>query len=275
MNNTHPSHTQFFQKPVFAALGMLSNLGSNGNDIQIKENWHGYKVTYLSTTGEISGPMYLATILVFELKRKSVTAESKIQNQFVLDLPLELMDNMTIWFVVEGLILNVTDPYYVWKRHGSPEYPNAYLRHLLRKVQGPMLLQHGRSQNRSSLEISLGSLSFSNSSVILVRACSEENYRPKYVFNLRLRRINENETLIIWSDHFSKNKCILTYQVYFRREHLVASWKKISKNVHVPFMNFQHKFRKSRKRQHKNCYKIRSIDITGKKSPFSNIKCEK
>lgn len=270
MNNTNPSHTQFFQKPVFAALGMLSNLGSNGNDIQIKENWQGYKVTYLSTTGEINGPMYLATILVFELKNTTAKAKSK---DLVLKLPFELKGNMSVWYVVEGLILNVTDPYFVWKRHGSPMYPNAYLRHLLRKVQGPKLLQHGRSQNRTSLEISLESIAFSNSSVILVRACSEINYHPQYIYNLRLRRINENETLIIWSENFAKNRCILTYQVYFCQKHSIEGWKKITRNIHVPFMHFQHPFR-SPSKPHKGCYKIRSIDITGKKSPFSNIKCE-
>uniref|UniRef100_A0A336ML52 CSON002247 protein n=1 Tax=Culicoides sonorensis TaxID=179676 RepID=A0A336ML52_CULSO len=270
MNNSVPRHTQFIQKPVFAALGLLSNLGALGFDTQIKREWHGKKVTYLSTIGNGSY-FYLSTIMVF--RQSGTKFKEKNDKNFKFQIPLEikckLHKNSTIWFVVEGLIQHLNDPYYFWKLNGSPAYPNSSLRADLRKLQTPILLDHGK-QNGSKhfFEIPNRYLRKSNTSVLLIRACDENIPRSHQVFNVRLRNITSNEVLLLWSDKNYSERCIMTYQIYFRPLK-VKKWIDITRNLHVPFMNFQFHFKESIE----GCFKIRSIDIMMRKSKFSLVTC--
>ncbi|XP_063704831.1 alpha-L-iduronidase isoform X2 [Culicoides brevitarsis] len=257
MNNSNPWHTQFFQKPVFAALGLMANLGPLAFDIEKKQNWNGSDVIYLSTIGKGS-KFYLSTILVM---KKSIKT-----NIFRYELPQELLkraSNTTIWYSVEGIIDGVTDPYHFWVKNGSPAFPNPAFRDILRKIQTPLLLDHGKKETLTHFDITE-----ERSSIILIRACEEGTPAPIKIHEIRLTKVTEDEVLIIWSDKFYEERCILTYQVYFQGKK-DGKWEEITKNRHVPFMNFQFRAKNATL----GCYKVRSVDILMQKSEFSEVHC--
>lgn len=267
MNNTTPPHSQFIQKPVFAALGMMGNLGPMAYDMQRKQEWHGNKVTYLSTVGSDSH-FYLATILV--LRPSTELNRTRDDNAtFKLELP-QYHGNTTIWYAVEGLLQFLNDPYYYWKHNGSPDYPSPSLRDTLHKLQVPLLLDHEKKNVTSHIEIPLNYLKSSNTSVILIRACEDTIPPPKQVQNIRIKEVTVDEVLILWADSSYNDRCILTYQIFFRPKS--NKWTDITKDRHVPFMNFQYRAQDPVK-TFKGCYKIRSIDIMMQKSEFSAVKC--
>lgn len=252
INNTEPPHTQFFQKPVFGALGLMGNLGAIAFDLQHNSNWNGSDVTYLSTLGNGSH-FYLATILVVK------TANGTLSYEF----PAFRETSSTIWFAVEGIIEGINDPFKYWKENKSPSFPKPAFRETLRKLQSPLLLQHGKKDQKTPIDIPVR-----QSSVILIRACEDLIPPPMKIQRIRLRKVTENEVLILWSDEFYEERCILTYQIFFQ-SYKDRNWEEITKDRHVPFMNFQYRAANATT----GCFKIRSIDIMMQKSRFSDVEC--
>lgn len=130
LNNTNPVEIQFIQKPVYAALGMLGNLGA-----------------YASALNNVSGTMSLWTK---SLPEESlffcgiVSSELKLMSQELRAVNINVAINTSEYKYVEGerfmtfieyLEADVTDPVYVWKLLGSPSYPNAYERQMMRKSE--------------------------------------------------------------------------------------------------------------------------------------------
>lgn len=110
MNETHPKTVQFIEKPVYAALGLLSSLAWRASNVFSTKN-----VTYLLSMGKY----YSAVLLISD---KNAAEEINIK----LDVGKWHTKNedFQYGFIVEYLHQNRTDPFAVWTRYGKPSYPN-------------------------------------------------------------------------------------------------------------------------------------------------------
>lgn len=114
MNNTKPKPSVvFIQKPVYAALGMLSALANAASEMRTEKN-----ISFVLSIGD----RYAAVVLI---------SNKDSQPQ---DLQIQLNSIKKEWrndsdliygYIAEFLDQKRTNPYSVWKRYGRPSYPNS------------------------------------------------------------------------------------------------------------------------------------------------------
>lgn len=107
MNNTHPKSVKFIQKPVYAALGMLSGLARKATKYNTYKN-----VSYIVTLDE----QYAAVLLV---------SNEQIPSNHLISIAMNLKGNCSkIAFLAEFVDQEQTNPYSIWLKYGKPAYPN-------------------------------------------------------------------------------------------------------------------------------------------------------
>jgi L-iduronidase len=145
MNLTRPPHVQFIQKPVYAALGMLANLGelASGTFEVCQELIclslsiflvHSLKIpnqnlTYLITRNAENASLYICIIAVYNRDCSNKTFRHSLEISHLN------ISTSTSKYFVESLQTNATDPVSVWRAAGSPAYPNGKLRRKMRLAQ--------------------------------------------------------------------------------------------------------------------------------------------
>lgn len=105
MNNTHPKSVRFVQKPVYAALGMLSALARKA------AQFHTHKsVNYIISLDE----QYAAVLLL-----------STEQTRVNIEITMNLKWNCTKFvYLAEFVDQEQTNPYAIWLKYQKPSYPN-------------------------------------------------------------------------------------------------------------------------------------------------------
>ena len=128
MNKTNPPHVQFIQKPVFAALGMLSNLAKYGSNLK----YH-YKDGHVISVATYADGVYSAII------SWNSDVKSMGQSDILVDIHLSNLFNRDklkhFKYFIEYMEANKTDPFAVWQQYQSPAYPNATVRHHMRMAE--------------------------------------------------------------------------------------------------------------------------------------------
>lgn len=105
MNNTCPKSVKFIQKPVYAALGMLSALARKATPFYTQNN-----VNYIVTMDK----QYAAVLVL-----------STEQIRFNIEIKLDLKWNFTKFaYLAEFVDQEQTNPYAIWLKHQKPSYPN-------------------------------------------------------------------------------------------------------------------------------------------------------
>lgn len=127
MNETKPYFVDFIQKPVYAALGLLSSLGKFAAEIVMTSSKN---VSYLTTISE----NYAAVLLT---SNPRTTEDQSGHCNFKINLHnfYENQSNTTLAYFVEHLQSNLTDPFYIWENYGRPSYPNASVMREIVKAQ--------------------------------------------------------------------------------------------------------------------------------------------
>lgn len=138
MNNTNPVQTQFIQKPVYSALGMLSNLATYAGALN---NISGSTVMSLWTKSHRNEPLYFCGIVSSDLKSSQELKET-VLNVTLNVTGYKLIGGERFMSLSEYLESGMTDPVFVWKSLGEPSYPNATERQLMRKSQVSGVLTH-------------------------------------------------------------------------------------------------------------------------------------
>lgn len=118
MNLTVPPHTQFIQKPVYAALGLLNYLGKYAARMETHTN-----ISYVVSQDRSKNPLYFSAILV--------SSSDSGLDAVNLVIPPKISG---ICFV-EYLEQHRTDPAYIWNSYGKPAYPNKMIRAEMRRHQ--------------------------------------------------------------------------------------------------------------------------------------------
>ncbi|XP_002074298.3 alpha-L-iduronidase [Drosophila willistoni] len=269
MNETHPPHSQFIQKPVYAALGMLAKLGTRASDMELVNMDTKHSVQVLrSISGGVGGQgQYVATIFLspeeagpqFTVYHHKYTLNMSIANESA--------------FITELLVPQSTDPYYVWQQSGSPAYPNASLREAMRRVQTPRLFKTGPIWQYNS-ELVVNSASIPLPWAMLLRVCSASWPKLKRPQQLAIGEVTKGEVFISWNEHPKSTQCLKSYEVWFKERNSMGAvtgtdWLLISEGWHLPYPSFQ--YAPGTNGSVNGFYKVRGVDVFNVTSPYSQI----
>ncbi|XP_055854835.1 alpha-L-iduronidase [Episyrphus balteatus] len=253
MNNSKPQpYSQFIQKPVYAVLGMMGNLGTHAADIKIMPQ----SIRVLETTDNY-GRSFLSLIAISD-------GQPGEQERFQKEISLRTMIGKRFSYIVEFLEYQNTDPVYIWNLYGSPPFPNSTIREAMRKDQGPKLYTTG-ILSHPLLHVNLP---IRSPWVVHVRMCSDLTPSPHRPQRLHIYSITSKEILLIWKEKYAPTRCVVTYQVWFlrlngtTRQEITAGW-------HTPFLSFHFA---PEDRNVKGTYAVRSVDTFGRLSEFSKTK---
>lgn len=191
MNNTTPKHVQFIEKPVYSALGLASYLGEYASAIRLV----GENISYVvSRNWNQSEQFYSCILLTSHVNlKKEIEKKSKIFEIRITNLPKR---NDLIYFV-EGLDNKRTNPSMIYEAIGKPTYPESRFFGEMRKAQIPMIIEEPSNVVDGQMFINTRLM---EPFVIAIRICSKNLPKPKKVYNLRLRKINNQEVMLFWSD---------------------------------------------------------------------------
>ncbi|XP_055923508.1 alpha-L-iduronidase [Eupeodes corollae] len=253
MNNSKPHpYSQFIQKPVYAALGMMGNLGTHTADIKIIHE----TIRVLRTTDK-NGASFLSLVAISN-------GDLGVQERFQKEITLRTMSGRRFSYVVEFLEYQNTDPVYVWNFYGSPPFPNNTVREAMRRDQGPKLYTTG-ILNHPQLHINLP---IRAPWLVHVRMCSDLNPTPHRPQRLHIYAITSREILLVWKEKYEVKRCVVTYQVWFL-PHNGTMRKEITAGWHTPFLSFHFA---PLDHNVKGTYAVRSVDTFGRFSEFSRSK---
>ncbi|EDW03800.1 GH11437 [Drosophila grimshawi] len=261
MNETQPAHSQFVQKPVYAALGMLAKLGTRAADLELVNMDSKHSVQVLRTISGNGIAQYMATIFLSpEQAGPQLTA---YHHKYTLNMSIA---NESA-FITELLVPYSTDPVHVWQLSGSPAYPNATLREAMRRTQTPRLYETGPIWQYNS-ELVVNSASLPLPWVMLLRVCSAAWPKLKRPQQLEIVEVTHREVFISWSEQARSTQCLKSYEVWFR-ERAASDWQLISKGWHLPYPSFQ--YAPGLNASVNGFYKVRGVDVFNESSAFSQI----
>lgn len=230
INNTNPPHSQFIQKPVYAALGLLSRLADMASDLLLLETVNGKTLRILKTIDSEKYPLYFAWLIMPNSDDISYSSRENIT------LPqFHICENEIYVFIIEIIDQVHTNPANIWTSFNSPSYPNATIREAMRRQQVPRILSTGFVSN-TTLTVNLSTLK--TPCIMLLRICSIFKPRLKTPQKVILTPVTRNEVLLTWQEIDAVSvQCIKTYDVWYR-ENNTQSWINISSGWHLPFPSF-------------------------------------
>ncbi|KNC34133.1 hypothetical protein FF38_08306 [Lucilia cuprina] len=263
MNNTNPPHSQFIQKPVYAALGLMSRLANMASDVLPIKTINDNSINVLKTIDSDIHPLYYSWIII---PTPDPTDDEKIYGirEYIILPQIQVCNNEIYAFIIEYIDQGHTNPFNIWLNSNSPPYPNATIREMMRRQQTPKILKTGILTN-TTLTVDLSKFKFPW--LMLLRTCSILKPRLKCPQNLILTPVTDNEVLLTWQEIDPASvQCLKTYDVWFRTNN-TQPWKKISADWHLPFPSFH--FAPSDGINVNGFYKVRGIDIFNNTSLFS------
>lgn len=232
MNNTNPPHSQFIQKPVYSALGLLSRLAEMASDVETIEPENGTRYKVLKTTSPDEYPMYFSWLIMPPDDADTYTSHLNFKLP-----PIHMCHNEMNAFFMEIINQNETNPVNVWHSFNRPPYPNATIREAMRRQQTPKIVYNGMLDN-TTISVDLGTLKAPW--LILLRVCSNLKAHLKSPQNLMITPVTKNEILLTWQDFDAASvQCLKSYEVWFRAD-VTQEWLHISYGWHLPFPSFQY-----------------------------------
>lgn len=191
MNNTKPKHVQFIQKPVFSALGLLTNLADYAGEVKVVSNTN---LSYIITTNNNSAQFYSCILLWSRVNLKTFKNKSK-----TFEIEITKVPGKELLYFVEGIDNKRTNPSLVHQSYENPKFPDFKVFELMRQAQNPKILEQPAKVFDGKIILNLQLM---QPLVVAVRICSKTVANPKRVTNLRLRQINSEEIILFWSDTF-------------------------------------------------------------------------
>ncbi|XP_067625119.1 alpha-L-iduronidase isoform X2 [Eurosta solidaginis] len=261
MNNSLPVHSQFIQKPVYAALGMLSKLGSLATDIEtLPLNGSQSGIWLLKSVSVSENLLYLSWLIL--PKENTTNFENFTLHRH---LPFVLSNNTILAYVIEILEQGYTDPAHIWRTQaGETPFPNAKQRAEMRHAQTPRLQASGVLTS-PELYVAIGD--FQPPWILLFRLCSNFSSILKQPKKLLLRQVTTGEVFLSWREAEGSSHYLKTYEVWFQTK-TTSEWKLVSENWHLPFPSFQFAPMDSFVN---GFYKVRGLDFFNRRSEFSEI----
>ncbi|KAF7657526.1 hypothetical protein LDENG_00025810, partial [Lucifuga dentata] len=218
INNTQPPHIQLIRKPVLTAMGLLALLGETQVLARV---WNSAGSSNGSTVGVLasshepvptgSWDSWQAAVLIYNSDDNSSHAHAD-------DITVSLRGlaaQKGLVYVTYHLDNNVTNPYQLWRRMGSPDFPSAQQLRRLRSVEDPQVDGPWPVPVGSTLTLRA---KLSVPSILLLHVCSRPAAEPDQVTGLRFIGITKGQVLLVWSDHCIGSKCIKTFEAEFSKD---------------------------------------------------------
>ncbi|KAK6638868.1 hypothetical protein RUM43_007137 [Polyplax serrata] len=208
INNTSPPHVQFFKKPVYSAMALLSLLGQEVKDVLYNPGEKGF--SYI-VTGSEQHDSFLG-VVVNDRANETDQINSTISR---LKLKIKLRKSKQFGVTVGYTLDNVwNSPYHVWMKSGCPDFPSLNVRREMRKAEGfRRIFINKIKPSQTHVDIDLKNLVVP--SVLSINSCFYDDRVPGPVSDLHYINIFQNEILLLWKDTFV-GRCILTYIVEFK-----------------------------------------------------------
>ena len=198
MNNTKPKHVQYIQKPVFSALGLISNLGGYAQEVKTINN-----VSYIvSGNKNQSEKFYSFILLTSHVNLKMFAKVAKNYEINIVNLPKR--DDLV--YLVEGIDNRRTNPSRIYENFNKPAYPDYETFRKIREVQNPVIIEEPTKVVDGKIFINS---QLTEPFIISVRICSKNINISRRVFNLRLRKVNEQEIILFWSDKSERKRLVV------------------------------------------------------------------
>ncbi|PNF23475.1 hypothetical protein B7P43_G07722 [Cryptotermes secundus] len=130
MNNTNPPHVQFFKKPVYTAMALLSLLGNQ--ELQAAVRMPDDRLSVLAAGSNRQDAWTRSVLLVFSNNTASQPDER--MNVMLRVLSVQGASPRYTLYLLDDTL---TNPAQVWLNAGAPVFPEQQLRAQLRAVEGP------------------------------------------------------------------------------------------------------------------------------------------
>lgn len=248
MNETKPQpYSEFIQKPVYAAMGFLSNLGSRADVVRRK---NGLTIMKSSSRSE----SYYSILIV---GAKSV--KQKLNVNFT-----GFDTKKSFGVLVEVLQNDQKDPYAVWQKHGAPPYPPSELFVRMRKAQAPTIFYSGLMGSYLKIQGS-----FKPPFILQVRLCDKRTLDKWSFGNVTLHLVTPQTVLVHWHVNQKSFNCLKGFQVFFRADKK-KRWVDVSQGYHTPWHSFYYAAEGNGTVFGE--YKVKANEIfSGKQSRFSSV----
>lgn len=252
INNTNPKHSQFIRKPVFSALGLISSLSKYASNIQNINN-----LSYvISVNNNIE--QFFSSILITSHINNEFYKNSSSAYEFVIN---NLPKQNDLMVFVEAIDNIRTNPSKVFDKMNRLKYPDMNAIHKMRNSQGPFAFEEPFNVVDGKFIVNQ---QLQEPFVVNIRVCSKKIINSSRIQNLRIRKVNNEEIILFWTDNFSFQRCTKSYEIYFKYGN--DSYKLLSFG-HIPFL--YHQF----KHTIPGCFKVLSKDFFNRNSQFSKRLC--
>lgn len=251
MNNTNPPHSQFIQKPVYSAMGLMSHLGSWASQMfYIKSEKCDLQLLKTSSSSMNSTEnlwyfnwLIWKTLVSNKNFHLNCSCEMTFEFKPLITLSKSQIKNISWAYIIEVLDQSNTNPAKVWHQFGRPAYPNATVRSAMRKHQMPRIFSTGPTKD--------GIIYFDLNPIqipwlISIRMCGWRYIMVNVSKPLKVlvSSITYNEVLVTWQESMSANEefnhisCLKTYEVWFRINATIE-WILIS-DTYTPFCSYHY-----------------------------------
>lgn len=252
INNTKPKHLQFIRKPVFTALGLISNLGKYASNVQTVNN-----ISFIVSTNN-NTEQFFSCILFTSHFNNQFYNNSSVTYKFVIN---NLPKRNDLKVFIEAIDNERTNPSKIYEDLNKPKYPDINAIQKMRNSQGPFVFKEPFKVSNGKLIINE---QLKKPFVVNIRVCSKNIKNSSRIRNLRILKINIEELILFWNDSFNFQRCLKTYEIYFKNGS--DPYKQLPLG-HIPFL--YHQFRHTIS----GCFKVSSKDFFNRVSKFSKEIC--
>lgn len=253
MNNTTPQHVQFVKKPVYSALGLVASVGETASKVREVK---GENISFVVTANEKS---FYSCIIIWSQVDTRVNYKNKSRKVEIL---VSKLNGDNLFYIVESVDSKRTNPSKIYEENRRPSYPDPSLFKLMRFKENPSILEQPTKVVDGKIVLSFQLMA---PFVLSIRICSRQSVQTPKITNLRIRRINEVEIIIFWSQEILKQNCIKSFEIFFKYsgdDDFIQL-----ETPHIPFL--YHQLRHTIP----GCFKIRSRNIFNDVSEFSEQQC--
>ncbi|KAM4707700.1 alpha-L-iduronidase [Discoglossus pictus] len=216
MNNTKPPHVQMVRKPVLTVMGLLALLGETEIFTEIltdgeKPNNTGIVGVIASTHDPEKGEKsdsWQSAILLYASDDNRTSSDVNYVTVNLTHFP-KSKGLVYVTYYIDNVL---TNPFLVWQKAGSPDFPTINQFQQIRDVEdavvnGPVAFP--REENLvMKVELPVPSVFF-------IHICERPQSPPNKVTGLHILPLTRGQVAILWSDDYVVSRCLKTYEVEF------------------------------------------------------------